>query len=194
MLIEFSQVFVECGSLMCGQSPSDLYQPHLIDGVLAPEAKFPWTVGLYKDGKIFCAGTLINQNWILTSAGCVAGKEGDYIVARLGASRRGSLNGNEQQIPVNLILTNPNYQLSKNPQVLSVDGDLALLHLERTAKWNTNIKPVCLPTTKALPEEVVVNGWSKTIGKNKIFTGEHGLFARDPPKVHKSGSFFQRAL
>jgi hypothetical protein len=35
------------------------------------DAKWSWFAAIYKDGRYLCGGTLINQQWLLTSAHCV---------------------------------------------------------------------------------------------------------------------------
>ena len=46
----------------------------IIGGQVASPGQFPWQVAIYKnttDGRFFCGGAIINEQWILTAAQCV---------------------------------------------------------------------------------------------------------------------------
>ncbi|KAJ1895316.1 hypothetical protein LPJ66_004663 [Kickxella alabastrina] len=44
----------------------------IIGGTAAPTDMFPFMVHLFKDGNAFCGGTLIDSEWVITAAHCVA--------------------------------------------------------------------------------------------------------------------------
>jgi secreted trypsin-like serine protease len=47
----------------------------IVNGVPAPEGKYPWQVRLYssmEDDKGFCGGSIIAPQWVLTAAHCLA--------------------------------------------------------------------------------------------------------------------------
>jgi len=48
------------------------HQP-IIFGTPAAPCQFPWQVALIIDNAIFCGGSLINSQWVLTAAHCVEG-------------------------------------------------------------------------------------------------------------------------
>ncbi|RZC39284.1 Trypsin domain containing protein, partial [Asbolus verrucosus] len=46
----------------------------VIGGDIARAGQFPWQAAIYKDtdeGRYFCGGALISDQWILTAAQCV---------------------------------------------------------------------------------------------------------------------------
>ncbi|KAJ2162774.1 hypothetical protein GGF46_000335 [Coemansia sp. RSA 552] len=48
----------------------------LIGGTVAPSGMFPFIVHLFKNDKPNCAGTLLNAEWVVTAAHCVASRDG----------------------------------------------------------------------------------------------------------------------
>ncbi|KAJ2760033.1 hypothetical protein H4S06_001933, partial [Coemansia sp. BCRC 34490] len=48
----------------------------VIGGTVAPEGMFPFIVHLFKNDQPYCGGTLIDSEWVLTAAHCVAGSGG----------------------------------------------------------------------------------------------------------------------
>ena len=55
------------------------------DGNLAEEGQFPWAAALFIDGAWFCAGSLISDGHILTSAHCLS--DASFIDILLGTSQ-----------------------------------------------------------------------------------------------------------
>ena len=44
----------------------------IVGGNITPIQDWPWQVGLLQSRNIFCGGSLINQEWVLTAAHCIA--------------------------------------------------------------------------------------------------------------------------
>lgn len=54
----------------CGVAPGNL---RIVGGHDAAPGSWPWQVSLNDDGgSYFCSGSLINKDWVLTAAHCVA--------------------------------------------------------------------------------------------------------------------------
>lgn len=136
----------------------------IIGGKNAAKGAYPWMVGIgysnvsTPDSAIYCGGTIINNEWILTAAHCVT--EDDTIVKPYTPSMVSvfldfySLTKPEpgyQKINVKKIIIHPTY----NP--VTVDGDLALIQLEHPV---TN-------TSVSLPEQddttYTKNGLTSTV-------------------------------
>ena len=55
----------------CGQPQGE--DKRIVGGMPAEPNEFPWIVGLSVNDTWFCGGSLINHNWVLTAAHCLAG-------------------------------------------------------------------------------------------------------------------------
>ena len=50
---------------------------------------WPWHVALYKNGQHVCDGTLIQDQWIMTTSACFQGQEKSKWIARFASIRLG---------------------------------------------------------------------------------------------------------
>ena len=121
---------------------------------------YPWMAALFVDGKYFCGGTLISEEWVVTAAHCV---DGDALEVRvmLGAHNI-KAETEEGRININTMMffTHPEY----NPTALQ--NDIALIHLGRPVQFSRRISPVCLPgqadTDRTLEDRTVLaTGWGR---------------------------------
>ena len=116
----------------------------IIGGVEATPFEFPWLAALFDvpvtDGSLpdfldqFCAGTLIDPEWILTAAHCVTDNNGvpddpSTLSVGLGKHRLDVTNEpGSEYINIDWLIIHPNF----NPH--TVDSDIALLHLAQPSK------------------------------------------------------------
>ncbi|MCR6639206.1 MAG: trypsin-like serine protease [Sporocytophaga sp.] len=120
----------------------------IIGGKNAAKGAYPWMIGIgYSDvsapkSSIYCGGTIINNEWILTAAHCVTTEESNTIPYQpteisvfLDFYSLNKPEAGYQKINVKKIIIHPTYD------PVTVDGDLALIQLERPV---TNT-PVSLP-------------------------------------------------
>ena len=61
----------------------------------------------------------------------------DSYCSRVGEQDKRKPEGSEDDIPVKKIIVHPNY--------FRMDNDIALMQLSRAVKFNSYVKPVCLP-------------------------------------------------
>merc|ERR1712227_901914 len=56
-------------------------QGRVVGGVEAEAHSWPWSVALLRFGGYFCGGSLIDEEWVLTAAHCIYGREDqkDYM-------------------------------------------------------------------------------------------------------------------
>ena len=118
--------------------------------------KVPWQVSLVDaaNGKHFCGGSIINNEWILTAAHCVFkdGKLNRNIRVHMGSTS--SSNMSEGIIrDCNEVIVYPGYNKE------SLDNDIALLHLSSPIEFGNAIKKIQLNES----EDVLVEGTPVTI-------------------------------
>ncbi|XP_056625441.1 chymotrypsin-like protease CTRL-1 [Triplophysa dalaica] len=143
---------------VCGQNSLNT---RIIGGGDAIEGFWPWQVGIYtsRSNTIVCGGSLINKDWVLTSAGCSNSINRPDIIIYLGRLKRFGPNTHEVNRTVSRVITHPNYNSS------TFDNDIALLQLSSSVDFTAHIKPVCLAAAGSEFDEGIqswVTGWGVT--------------------------------
>ncbi|KAF5308212.1 hypothetical protein FQR65_LT06392 [Abscondita terminalis] len=147
----------------------------IIQGVVTRVFQFPWMVLLsYKAGSIIsfkCAGSIINEWYILTAAHCITNLEITYCEHDTSSNidcnvvYGGKLDCAEsvQDIEIEKVIPHPEYNS------ITLDNDIGLIRL--ATPLNTSIKsvkPICFPTSEQYVnlnltgERVTVTGWGRT--------------------------------
>lgn len=144
----------QCGVL--GAAASNETSISIVNGDDAPECKWRWQVGIIRnEGEMpFCGGTLIEDNWVLTAAHCVAYTESKYKITAGDWKPRLS-STNRQVRDVEAFYWHPMFnQLSKN-------FDVALLKLASPVEINSCVGTACLPEegSDVGEESCWVTGW-----------------------------------
>ncbi|CAB1456523.1 unnamed protein product [Pleuronectes platessa] len=84
-------------ALTCGQAPINT---RIIGGQTATPGDWPWQVSLVLFGRHICGGSLINDQWVMTTAHCISGS-GSGVTVYLGRFNQSGPNPNELSSPVN---------------------------------------------------------------------------------------------
>uniref|UniRef100_A0A182KDQ0 Peptidase S1 domain-containing protein n=1 Tax=Anopheles christyi TaxID=43041 RepID=A0A182KDQ0_9DIPT len=130
--------------------------------------QYPWMALLKpKIGNFDCGGTLINERYILTAAHCL--KNNDITTVRLGefdlnstidCDKRGELCAlPPQDIAVERVILHEAYSGRRKV------NDIALIRLAKSASYNDNVLPICLPvgpTMRTTQTTYFVAGWGRT--------------------------------
>ncbi|XP_018791127.1 PREDICTED: uncharacterized protein LOC108970283 [Bactrocera latifrons] len=171
----------------CGTAP---LQPRIYGGNAVHIDEYAWAARiLYVDSDnnndIFCGGSLINQNYVLTAAHCVVMPEekDDWYVkgVRLGEWNTTAKKDCEYfsenyelcaPLPVDInifeYIVHPMYNKKK------FNYDIALLKLEESVTYTDFVKPICLPLLPADQQTAHYENMSvEVVGWGKTETGEH---------------------
>ncbi|XP_013100035.1 chymotrypsin-1 [Stomoxys calcitrans] len=123
----------------------------VVGGSTAEEGLAPYQVSLQGFWGHFCGGAIIDKDWVLTAAHCVAYKDADDILVMTGSQNL--------EVPgvfyyVDRVYAHCNYD---NP---GMHNDIALLHLNSSIIMNEKTQSVALPT-KPMTEgdDVLLTGW-----------------------------------
>ncbi|KAK3755006.1 hypothetical protein QZH41_001976 [Actinostola sp. cb2023] len=130
----------------------------VIAGVDAKPGAWPWQIGLHRNGRFICGGSLIKKDWIVTAAHCVTQSNPALYTIRLGDHNRNVNEGTEQDIKAIRVISHPNYN---NPRL---SNDIALIQLQRPATLNNRVGLACLPDQDyVLPagSNCYITGWGK---------------------------------
>lgn len=102
--------------------------PKIIGGNLSDKTDWSWMTALvYKsDVQVFCGGSLIAKDWVLTAAHCVAGKTGQALEVLV--NRPNVLSTQGERISVKQIVIHPSFN------AINFQNDVALLKLSRSAQ------------------------------------------------------------
>ena len=153
-------------------------QGYVVGGIITSIFDFPWMALLgYKEGdniKFKCAGTIINNNYILTAAHClqdnpVTVRVGEHNIDTPVDCETSNFGSNTVCAPpvqdrdIAEIIGHPKFSLSVR------NNDIALIRLASPVNTSVEtVKPICLPFTKKsrsrnyINDEFIVTGWGVT--------------------------------
>ncbi|EFN75264.1 Trypsin-1 [Harpegnathos saltator] len=143
--------------------PLDMTQ--VVGGKEAEKHAYPHLVSLQYgliSVKHFCAGTILNQRWIITAAHCVQAVPslGKFVV-KAGKHSIGSTESTEQTVNVAASFVHENYPGGVAPY------DIALLKLEKDLKFTNEVKTIKIAAKDSKPTgNAILSGWgsmSRTI-------------------------------
>uniref|UniRef100_A0A673WPP3 Transmembrane serine protease 15 n=1 Tax=Salmo trutta TaxID=8032 RepID=A0A673WPP3_SALTR len=114
----------------------------VVGGTDSRKGAWPWMVSLYFRGRHVCGATLIDNEWLVTAAHCVYGKNIHLSnwEAVLGLHSRDSVDVLPSQTrKVDHIIMNKHYNRRTK------DADIAMMHLQTNVNFTDYIQPICLP-------------------------------------------------
>lgn len=122
---------------------------------MASHGDWPWHVALFKEDIHICDGTLISEDWVVTTTSCFQGQPKAEWTARFGSVRLMSSSPWEQDRRIVGMVKSP------------VEGStIAMVKLEQSVTFNDFVRPICLPDDSLLLKPNVVLdcntlGWAR---------------------------------
>ncbi|XP_042552139.1 suppressor of tumorigenicity 14 protein [Dipodomys spectabilis] len=142
-------------------------QARVVGGTDADAGEWPWQVSLHALGQgHLCGASLISSSWLVSAAHCFTDEKmfkysdpAMWVVylGLLDQSNRSASGVQEHRLK--RIITHPSFN------DFTFDYDIALLELEKPAKFSTVVRPICLPdTSHVFPagKAIWVTGWGHT--------------------------------
>ena len=133
----------------------------IVNGVETKESEYPWMVALRRrNGDVFCGGSLISDEWVLTAAHCLKVYSMSQVRLILGAHDIRNIKNSAIQTTASEFIAHPSYL----DHIQTVDNDIGLIRLSnKLSAFKKEISPICLPY-KFLPNRysgkyAKVMGW-----------------------------------
>ncbi|KAM9788623.1 enteropeptidase [Neosynchiropus ocellatus] len=162
-------ISLSCGNKPCGVSSiknatkkadqSAEGDVRVVGGVNAVKGAWPWAVSLHWKGRHVCGASLIDNEWLLTAAHCVYGKNlhPHLWTAMLGLHSQLEQSDAETR-EIDRIVINRQYNR------LTKQADAAMMHLTTPVNFTEFVQPVCLPEEgEDFPagQECFIAGWGR---------------------------------
>jgi len=135
-------------------------QPYIVNGQEAIPHEFPFMAALMNRNRQFCGGSLIDDRHILTAAHCVAHMskyDVQNLRVRLGDHniKDGVNDGITVEKRVQRVIRHKGFSSS------TLWNDVAILTMEDSVRFTTNIQPICLArgSNSYVDRRVTVSGW-----------------------------------
>ncbi|XP_058979635.1 trypsin-1-like [Musca domestica] len=141
-----------CSDCVCGIANT---QKRIVGGQETEVHQYPWMAQLLYGGRFYCAGSLINDQFLVTASHCVYGFRKERISVRLLEHDRNASHFQKIDRKVEEITTHPKYNAR------TYDNDIAIIKLNEPVEMTDLLHPVCMPTPgKSFKGETgTVTGW-----------------------------------
>uniref|UniRef100_A0A182C5S1 Snake Venom Serine Proteinase n=1 Tax=Phalotris mertensi TaxID=1260334 RepID=A0A182C5S1_9SAUR len=136
--------------------------PHLIiGGFECDKNEHPFLVLLYKSGRFFCSGTLINHEWVLTNAHC----NRDNFQIMLGLHNKFVPNDDEQ-----IRVPKEKFWCFGTKKCTQYNQDIMLIRLNSSVNNSEHIAPLGLPSNPPSVGSVCrVMGWGTITSPKRTY-------------------------
>ncbi|KAF7283571.1 hypothetical protein GWI33_023416 [Rhynchophorus ferrugineus] len=155
--LDYPNIYVEPQ----GDAPSE---SRIIGGSEATPNSHPYQVALFiqfPQGRSFCGGSIISENYILTAAHCMDNAKSAEVV--LGAHDIRRNESTQMRVSSDQITVHPNWSYRK------LQNDVALIKLPEPITFNQYIKPISLASTGTFSDSTaLLTGWGKTSDFSRV--------------------------
>jgi secreted trypsin-like serine protease len=139
----------------------------IVKGADAAPGEFPYMAGLVEmsSAKVFCGGTLLSEQYVLTAAGCLQSRQASNVVVLVGDVdyTTGAETPTAAVYEVSAFIVHPNF----DPKTRL--NDIALIKLAKPVTFNAGVRAALLPSTIQLStnqlftnSKAELTGWGAT--------------------------------
>ncbi|OXB75183.1 UNVERIFIED_CONTAM: hypothetical protein H355_003310, partial [Colinus virginianus] len=136
-------IHLQCNIKPCGKRLEiENKGTRIVGGSDARREAWPWIVSLHFNSRPVCGASLVNEEWLVTAAHCVYGRQLQPSTwkAVLGLYDQSNMTDTSIVVQnIDQIIINPHYNK------VTKDSDIALMHLQHKVQYTDRIQPICLP-------------------------------------------------
>uniref|UniRef100_A0A8D3DW77 Coagulation factor X-like n=1 Tax=Scophthalmus maximus TaxID=52904 RepID=A0A8D3DW77_SCOMX len=154
-----------------GRGEGGRVSPRIVGGDLEKPGGSPWQVLIRRsDGRGFCGGTLVSDQWVVSAAHCFE-ESADHVT--IGDYDKQRPDPGEQQIKIQKVFVHPHFHS------FTFDSDVALVLLARPVIRGPTAAPACLPDAHLSQYLLRENHWGVASGWGLTrFMGRSSRFLR----------------
>ncbi|KAG8435086.1 hypothetical protein GDO86_013154, partial [Hymenochirus boettgeri] len=191
-------------SNICGISLVSRRKKRIVGGTKSTRGSWPWQAslrlkGYYKEARLLCGATLINNCWALTAAHCFKrfGKDTNRYSLRVGDYHTGVEDELERELPLQKIVIHKAYQSNSN------DNDIALVRVQgkegHCFAFSYHVLPICIPEKREKminSKPCFISGWGDTgtSYSRTLLQGSVSLLPKDACISRYKGKFTNRMI
>uniref|UniRef100_G1NNS9 Enteropeptidase n=1 Tax=Meleagris gallopavo TaxID=9103 RepID=G1NNS9_MELGA len=136
-------IHLQCNIKPCGKRLEiENKGTRIVGGSDARREAWPWIISLHFNSRPVCGASLVNEEWLVTAAHCVYGRQLQPSTwkAVLGLYDQSNMTDTLTVVQnIDRIVINPHYNK------LTKDSDIALMHLQYKVQYTDYIQSICLP-------------------------------------------------
>ncbi|XP_044219198.1 coagulation factor IXa isoform X1 [Thunnus albacares] len=137
----------------------------IVGGEVVIPGEIPWQVALValSSGHLFCGGTILSEQWVITAAHCLVESHGSFLI-KVGEHNICTKEESERDYEVLEQHIHPRY----NASISLYNHDIALLYLKSPIAFSKTVRPICIGPrgfTESLMKNFspgTVSGWGRT--------------------------------
>lgn len=109
----------------------------IVGGEETSPHEYPWMVGLYRNGRLYCGGALISSKHVITAAHCVHSFDRRDIKIYLGGHNYATDYVDTRRVA--RIFEHEYFD------TVTFDFDIAIMELSKPIEFGPKVQPACLP-------------------------------------------------
>ncbi|XP_053561165.1 enteropeptidase [Bombina bombina] len=164
-----SVIHIQCNPKECGKQLLDKKNSSkIVGGTDAEMGAWPWVVSLYYNGRQTCGASLINNEWLVSAAHCVYGRN---LIPSLWEAILGLHTNLNLTYPQTVIRLIDQIVISPHYNRRTKDSDIAMMHLQFKVNFTDYIQPICLPENDQVFSPGIncsIAGWGRTQSQGPI--------------------------